>query len=136
MKPSSPKRRAVSARRARVLPLTSTQATPASRSRPSARAPSSVKDPSAAGNSEPRGRVLVTVPALAEVDLGQRGETEPAHDVHQETDLDCVAAHERQPLEQRPPPRRLARERLHERAQLGIEEVDERPGADLRDAAA
>ena len=49
----------------------------------------------------------------------------------QEAELDGVAAEEGHRREQVAPPGGLARERLGEAGQVGVEEVDQRPGADL-----
>src|SRR5262245_2943483 len=74
--------------------------------------------------------------APLEVDLAEALDPDPLGGVDEVADLDRVAREERDRLEQRPTPRVLPGERLDETGQLGVEEVDERPGDELRHATA
>ena len=56
--------------------------------------------------------------------------------VDQQRDVDPVAGYERQPLERVAPGCDLAGEGLHDRGQLGIEHVEQRPGGQLGHPAA
>ncbi len=79
---------------------------------------------------------LVRVLADVEVDLGDRVEPDLRVGVEQQRDVDAVSGGERQPLEQLTAGGDLAGQRLTDRCQLRIEEVEQRPCRQLGDAAA
>ena len=71
-----------------------------------------------------------------QVDMAQALDPDPLRSIDEVPDLDRVPGEERNLLQERAPPRVLAREWLDEAGQLGEEEVDERPCDELRDPAA
>ena len=80
--------------------------------------------------------VAVAVDAGAEVDLGHAPHADGLGHVDDHADLDPVAPHERQRLEQRAAAAVLARQRLHDRRQVREERGDERAGHQLGGAPA
>ena len=76
----------------------------------------------------------VAVPAQAEVDLRDGLGAGEVGDVDQQAEVDAVPLHERQPLQQGPAPGVLARQRLHDRRQVGEQRRDGRTGHELGDA--
>jgi hypothetical protein len=66
-------------------------------------------------------------------DLRHCVESVGGDEVDQQADLDAVALHERDRLEQRPPSRVLAREGLHEPAEVREQRREQRPRHQLRD---
>ena len=73
---------------------------------------------------------------LPEIHLGERVKAGEVEQVHQHGDLHAVARHERHPVQHLPPAGGFPGERLHEAGEIGPEQVDQRPGEQLRDAAA
>ena len=91
-----------------------------------------------AGPRTPSGQLsqrLVGVLAHVEVDLGDRVEPGERVRVDQQADVDAVSGRERQLLEQLTPRGDLAGERLPDRRQIGIEQVQQRAGGELGDPA-
>ena len=86
------------------------------------------------GRHPPQGvQWLVGVPALAEVDLGDRRGSVAMHGVGEQGEFDAVALHERDGLEQPPAACVLARQRLGEERELGPEEREQRARDQLGD---
>ena len=79
---------------------------------------------------------LVGVLADVEVDLGERVEPDQLVGVDQQSDVDAVAGHERQLLEQLARGGDLAGQRLLHRRQVRVEEVQQRSGGQLGHATA
>jgi hypothetical protein len=79
---------------------------------------------------------LVDVLAPVEVDLGDDVHAGAGGDVHQHPEFHPVALHERQRLQQRPPARVLAAERLREPRQFRPQRRQQRPGQQFGDATA
>ena len=78
----------------------------------------------------------MAVLAHVEVDLRDRVDPDVGAGVEQERDVDAVAGAERQPFEQLAARGDLARERLADAAQLGIEGGEQRARRQLGDAPA
>src|SRR5215207_1840742 len=76
---------------------------------------------------------LVPVLAGAEVDLGHRIQPDHLEDVYHDPGLHRVAGEERDGGEQLPVGDELPGEGLHEAGELGVEEVEQRLGRELRD---
>ena len=73
--------------------------------------------------------------ALVEIDLGDRVETGDPVGVDQQGDVDAVSGHEREPLEQIPAGGDLACERLGDRREFRVEQVQQRSCRELGDPA-
>ena len=109
----------------------------ASSSRPSRRRRSTTTPQHLVGHRPQLGQRLVAVAAHVQVHLDHAlGAAEQLVGVQQHRGLDRVPGGERKPLEELAPRRHLARERLSEARQLGIEGGQERPRHQLRDPAA
>jgi hypothetical protein len=68
--------------------------------------------------------------------LSERIKADEIEQVHQHGDFHAVARHERHPVQHRPPGGGFPGQRPHEAGEIGPEEVEQRPGEQLRDAAA
>src|SRR5215218_4096471 len=79
---------------------------------------------------------LVPVLAGAEVHLGHGVEPDHLQDVYHDPGLHRVTGEERDGGEELPVGHEFAGERLHEAGELGVEQVEERLGRELRDPAA
>src|SRR5205823_10619467 len=71
-----------------------------------------------------------------EVDLGDGAQPIGFRNRQQQTKLHAVASEEGHAFQHSPAPRVLARQRLDEAGQLGKEQIEQRPGRELRDASA
>ena len=78
----------------------------------------------------------VAVDAYAKVHLGDRGDADSLDDVDEKAEVDAVALHERDLLEELAAARVLAGQRLGEHRQLREEEGDQRTGDELGDPPA